>query len=80
MHGIHCNRGIYFILPVADIFNKLQPALLKNSMQALISQSSNAFVTRATSLMQKCNPSDAAGSVTTIVTNNEYFINLYQTH
>lgn len=33
-------RGICFILPDAGIFHILQPAFLKHSMQALISQSS----------------------------------------
>lgn len=78
---IRCNNVNLLSRRMQEFFrDRSNPALTEVSTQiceALFFLRA-AFVTRATSLKQKCNPSDAAGSVATIVTNNEYFIKLYQ--
>lgn len=67
-------------------FNIFQPALAKVLTQtktrndAVFLSAVKTFVTRATQLRQKCNPSDAAVGATTIVTSDEYFIKLHHGH
>lgn len=76
---IRCNNVNLLSRRIQEFFRDrstlLSPRFRHKFVKPCFSQSR---VTRATSLKQKCNPSDAAGNVATIVTNNEYFIKLYQ--
>lgn len=51
-----------------------------SAQQDFLAAAHSPFVTPATSLIQECNPAEAAGSATAIVTDDEYFIELHQAH
>lgn len=57
-----------------------QPASLLAAQHNFLSATRSPFVAPAPSLIQECNPAEAAGSATAIASHDEYFIELHQAH
>lgn len=79
---IRCNNVNLLSLRMQEFLRDrstlLSPRFSTQICEALFFSQSRFCYTGCFIKNKKCNPSDAAGNVATIVTNNEYFIKLYQ--
>lgn len=88
--------GIYFILWLTHVLSVIMafffaffwsdlafwifPSCFPRGFDSLFLRAAMLLLHMLLHNCKTCNPSDAAGNATTIVTNNEYFMKLYQAH